>query len=86
MICYLNRKFKELFLVTEETHRDFIKLSHDNNPLHIDEEFAKSKGFKGILMHGNILNAFIFYFIGECLPTKNVIIHSQNIQFKKPIY
>ena len=37
-------------------------------------------------MHGNILNAFLSYFIGECLPTKDVIIHSQDIQFKNPVY
>jgi acyl-CoA thioesterase FadM len=37
-------------------------------------------------MHGNILNGFVSYFIGECLPTKNVIIHSQEIQFKNAVY
>jgi acyl dehydratase len=37
-------------------------------------------------MHGNILNAFISYFIGECLPVKNVVIQSQSIDFKKPVY
>ena len=37
-------------------------------------------------MHGNILNGFLSYFIGECLPKKDVIIHSQEIQFKNPVY
>lgn len=37
-------------------------------------------------MYGNILNAFLSYFIGECLPTKDVIIHSQEIQYKNPVY
>jgi 3-hydroxybutyryl-CoA dehydratase len=37
-------------------------------------------------MHGNILNGFISYFIGECLPTKDVIIHSQTIDFNKPVF
>lgn len=86
MTFYLNKTFHQLFVVSEETHKDFIKLSNDNNPLHINEQFAQSKGFKGIVVHGNILNAFISYFIGECLPTKDVIIHSQSIQFKKPVY
>lgn len=64
----------------------FQKCSNDRNPLHIDEEFAISHGFSGRVMYGNILNAFLSYFIGECLPIKNVIIHSQEIVFKNPVY
>jgi acyl dehydratase len=56
------------------------------NPLHTDETFAKNKGFRGKVMYGNILNAFLSYFIGECLPAKNIIIHSQEINYKKPVY
>jgi 3-hydroxybutyryl-CoA dehydratase len=37
-------------------------------------------------MHGNILNGFISYFIGERLPTKNLIIHLQKNHFKNPVY
>lgn len=54
--------------------------------MHTNEQFAISKGFKGMVMHGNILNGFLSYFIGERLPDKNVIIHSQEIQFKNPVY
>jgi acyl dehydratase len=86
MIFNINDKFEESFIVSKNTHQDFIQLSQDRNPLHKSEEFALSKGFKGIVMHGNILNAFLSFFIGECLPTKDVIIHSQEIQFKNPVY
>ena len=86
MTFNINDTFEESFIVSKNTHHDFIQLSQDRNPLHTNEEFAFSKGFKGIVMHGNILNAFLSYFIGECLPTKDVIIHSQDIQFKNPVY
>ncbi|MFT5248466.1 MAG: 3-hydroxybutyryl-CoA dehydratase [bacterium] len=82
----INDKFEESFVVSKKTHQDFIQLSQDRNPLHNNDDFALSKGFKGIVMHGNILNAFLSYFIGECLPIKDVIIHSQDIQFKNPVY
>jgi 3-hydroxybutyryl-CoA dehydratase len=78
--------YEQSFMITSETYGHFIQLSKDRNPLHTNSEFAIEKGFKGIVMHGNILNAFLSYFIGECLPTKNVIIHSQEIQFKNPVY
>ena len=37
-------------------------------------------------MHGNILNGFVSYFVGECLPIKDVIIQTQEIKFIKPVY
>lgn len=78
--------FNEVFIVSESIQNDFIKTFKDENPLHVDNNFAREKGFLSKVMHGNILNGFISYFIGECLPIKNVIIHSQNIEFKNPVY
>ena len=74
------------FLVTESVYYHFQECSRDKNPLHTDESFAQKKGFRERVMYGNILNAFLSYFIGECLPTKNVIIHSQDVNYKKPVY
>ena len=74
------------FIITQEVYQQFQLCSNDRNPLHTNEDFAKSKGFTDKVMYGNILNAFVSFFIGECLPTKNVIIHSQEIAFKNPVY
>ena len=79
-------QFERAFTVTPEVHSGFIALFKDTNPLHTDRDFALSKGFEGKVMHGNILNGFISYFIGECLPMKNVIIHCQEIKYSKPVY
>lgn len=78
--------FEIPFTVSEDIYEGFIALFKDENPLHTDEQFAVSNGFKGRVMHGNILNGFLSYFIGECLPIKNVIIHSQEIQFKNAVF
>ena len=86
MIFEMNQTFKEEFCVSEETYNGFVQLFRDKNPLHTNEAFAIGKGFKGMVMHGNILNGFLSYFIGECLPAKNVVIHTQEIQFKNPVY
>jgi 3-hydroxybutyryl-CoA dehydratase len=86
MIFKLGDKFEEGFVLKEKTYQGFIDVFKDTNPLHTNYQFSFDKGFKGIVMHGNILNGFISYFIGEKLPTKNVIIHSQEIQFKNAVY
>ena len=86
MIFIINENYTHTFTITQETYQQFQLCSNDKNPLHTNEEFAKSKGFTNKVMYGNILNTFLSFFIGECLPTKNVIIHHQEIYFKNPIY
>lgn len=86
MIFNLGDTFEENFIVSNETYSGFITTFKDENPLHTNNDFAVSKGFQNKVMHGNILNGFLSYFIGECLPTKEVIIHTQNIQFKNAVY
>jgi len=79
-------KFQQTYKVDEPVYSGFINIFKDKNPLHTNERFAQGKGFKSVVMHGNILNGFLSHFIGECLPTKDVIIHSQEIKFSKPVY
>jgi acyl dehydratase len=82
----IGNKYNHTFTVNENVYLGFLNTFKDNNPLHTNEEYAKNKGFQGKVMHGNILNGFISYFIGECLSTKDVIIHSQTIDFSKPVF
>jgi 3-hydroxybutyryl-CoA dehydratase len=78
--------YKHQFRVTDEVYKGFINVFGDKNTMHTDEKFAQKKGFPSVIMHGNILNGFISYLIGECLPQKNVMIYSQSIDFKKPVF
>ena len=79
-------KFVHEFRITPEISDLFIKLSQDKNPLHIDDNFSISKGFKSKVIHGNIQNCFLSYFVGEIFPIKEVVILSQSIRFKNPVY
>ncbi|PKP20994.1 MAG: hypothetical protein CVU05_07800 [Bacteroidetes bacterium HGW-Bacteroidetes-21] len=74
------------FTLSENVYHGFIDLFGDKNSLHTDAGFAQSYGFKDKVMHGNILNGFLSYFIGEKLPMKNVMILSQEIQYTSPVY
>jgi len=86
MILQKGDTFTRSFVVTKALFEGFIGLFGDRNPLHVDDAFATAKGFRGKVMHGNILGGFLSYFIGECLPTKDIIIHSQEIQYKRAVY
>ena len=78
--------FQHNFTISPSVYQGFIHLFKDENPLHVNDNFAREKGFSSKVMHGNILNGFISFMIGECLPVKNVLIHSQTIDYKKPVY
>jgi len=79
-------QFQQRFLASEAVYEGFLTIFNDRNVLHTDEAFAVSKGFKNKVMHGNILGGFVSYFVGECLPVKNVIIHKQEMLFPRPVY
>lgn len=74
------------FVVSQKVYEAFQQCSGDFNPLHTDIEFAKEKGFKECVMYGNILNAFVSTLIGEYLPTKDVMINSQDITYRQPVF
>lgn len=86
MILSLDQNFQHQFTIDSTIYEGFKEIFQDRNALHTDEEFAKEKGFSGKVMHGNILNGFISYFIGEFLPSEEVMILSQTINFKNPVY
>ena len=79
-------KFVHEFNITSEITDLFIKISQDRNLLHVDDNFSISKGFKSKVIHGNIQNCFLSYFVGEIFPVKEVVILSQTIKFKNPVY
>lgn len=74
------------FSVDTSKYLKFVELSNDRNPLHMDSDFAVNKGFDGPVMHGNQLNVFISYFIGELLGVENVMLLTQTIKYQSPFY
>jgi len=72
--------------VTASLVDDFAKLSGDLNPLHIDENFAKSKKFKDRVVHGMLLASFLSRMVGMYLPGKNALYLSQSLEFHNPCF
>jgi acyl dehydratase len=75
-----------IYEVTPDIYFAFQRCSSDFNPLHTDEQFAVDHGFSDRVMYGNILNAFVSHFVGMKLPTRDVIIQTQDINYHKPVY
>ena len=64
----------------------FAQLSGDINPLHMDEDFAQQRGFKGRVVHGLLLAGYLSKLVGVYFPGKHAVLHSVNINFLSPVY
>jgi len=82
----LGQEFIRSLDITEELLIIFGDLSKDYNRIHTDEDYAKSKGYKGRVSYGNILGLMISALVGESLKEYEVILISQSINYKKPFY
>ncbi len=82
----LGQQKSRRYVVTPSVYENFIKCFEDVSPIHIDDVFAKNKGFKSKVMHGAILNGFTSHFIGTCFPGKHAVLHSVNMQYRAPVY
>lgn len=71
---------------TMEDVQRFANLSGDNNPLHVDEEYAKAGRFGGCVVHGILVSGLISNVLGTKLPGEGSIYLEQNLSFKKPVY
>ena len=70
--------------LTPEDARLFAKTSGDTNPIHLDEEYAKSTAFGGCIGHGMWSGALVSAAIATTLPGPGSIYRSQTLKFLKP--
>ncbi len=64
----------------------FLDISNDVNPLHINKEYAKDKGFPDRVVYGLLTSSFYSTLVGVYLPGKYCILQGIDIQFSKPVY
>jgi acyl dehydratase len=82
----VGEKYTHTFSFSQEDVIAFAKVTGDNNPVHLDEDYAAATMFKKPIMHG-MLGASIFSKVfGTLFPGEGTIYLNQNIQFTRPMY
>ena len=71
--------------ITEADIVIFAGISGDNNPLHLNEEFAKESIFKGRIAHGMLTAVFISTVLGTKLPGPGCVYMNQEVKFRAPV-
>lgn len=72
--------------VTETMMTLFKDLSGDENPMHMDSEYAKEHGYNERLVYGLLTSSFYSKLAGMYLPGKYCILKSVEIFFERPVY
>ena len=83
---FVGQSAEKEFLITEEIGRAFAKVSQDENPLHLQEDYAKKTAFGKRIAHGMLLGSYISAMLGMELPGEGTIYMKQELTFLKPVY
>ncbi|MFW9844347.1 MAG: MaoC family dehydratase [Candidatus Thorarchaeota archaeon] len=81
----LGQSAEVVHTITESDIQTFGDLSGDYNPIHFDEEWAKSTQFKSRIAHGILSASFISAALGMHLPGTGSIYMSQSMRFLAPV-
>lgn len=72
--------------ITDGDIRDFARISGDDNPIHLDDDYAAQSLFGKRIVHEILVSALISRVIGTMLPGEGTIYLSQDLKFVKPVY
>jgi 3-hydroxybutyryl-CoA dehydratase len=71
--------------VSEQDVIDFARVSGDHNPLHMDEDYARTTQFKGRIAHGALSASYISAILGNDLPGPGSVFMELNLKFVRPV-
>lgn len=72
--------------VTRDDIERFADLSGDSNPLHVDADFARSRGFPDIVAHGYLLGSKVSALVGMLLPGRDCLILEATMAYPMAIH
>lgn len=82
----LNTSFSHAFRFTQADVEEFARVTGDNNPLHLDAEFAATTAFKRPIIHG-MLGASVFTkVLGTQFPGFGSVYLKQTLEFMRPMF
>ena len=73
-------------IITDADVVQFAELSGDNNPVHLNDDYAKTTPFKARVVHGMFSAALISAVLGTRLPGPGAIYIDQQLRFKAPVF
>ena len=82
---FVGYKASETVQITDKMVRQFAELSGDHNPIHLDDEYAKTTRFGKRIAHGMILGALISRLLNDKIGSGGIYL-AQSLKFVNPVY
>jgi acyl dehydratase len=82
----VGEKSVRAYRITAEVYSHFLAAFDDRSPIHVDEEYARSRGFAGRVMHGAILNGFLSHFVGVHFGGRQALLLAVDLRYSSPSY
>lgn len=72
--------------ITTQMMSKFKGISGDENPIHVDRDFAQKKGFREVVVYGMLSSIFFSTIVGMYLPGENGLLQSVQCDYLRPVY
>ncbi len=72
-------------LVDDAAVRAFADVCGDYNPLHLDEEYAKTTIFGGRIAHGALSASYLSAVLGNQLPGPGAVFLEMTMRYRRPV-
>ena len=82
----LDQTFEKRKSITEELINGYAEVIGDNNPIHLDEDYARKTIFKTRVAHGILQACFLSSILGMEFSGIGTIYISQTLKFTKPVF
>lgn len=86
MTLKVGNSYSHQFEFSQEEVNAFAKISGDDNPLHLDETYARTTIFKKPIIHGFLSGSIISMILGTKFPGPGTIYLKQEMKFLSPMY
>lgn len=78
--------YKHSFTFTQKQVEEFAAVTGDNNPLHLDAQYAASTVFKKPILHGFLGGSVFSKLLGTVFPGEGTVYLKQTMEFVRPMY
>ncbi len=80
-------EFRHQFSFTQADVIKFAEVSGDNNPIHLDAEYAAQTPFKRPIIHGHLSSSVFTRFLGTGIPGGPGSIYIKQVtEYKRPMF
>lgn len=72
--------------ITKEMMEMFGSITGDRNPLHMDSDYARAKGYSDRVVYGLLTGSLLSTLCGMYLPGERSLIQEMDVKFPKPVF